>query len=352
MARFRTGEVRVYGPYRHRNKWRVLVRQDGETVAQLLETEAEALATIRKVKRDAKANASKVLDEAIEMYELYLRHDKGNKRTSVDATVDRLRAFFPDVELMANAVRPAAAQAYYDAYRTRLGVLTKRPPSVDTHRNVLSEVKTFYNWCVKKQFAPANPFQGVEGVGRRQHGKPQLRIDESRRWLKVALAEAEQGHVGAVAAMLTLILGMRAGEVVSRVVRDVDDDGKLLWIPAAKTPAGKRTLEVPSLLQPYLRRLVKGRKPEARLFGDHWRDWPRMEVVRICKKAKVPEVCAHSMRGLHSTLAVRAGITGHVVAQALGHESFATTIQSYAQPEAVSAAQQQAVLRVLEGGRK
>ena len=31
---------------------------------------------------------------------------------------------------------------------------------------------------------------------------------------------------------------------------------------------------------------------------------------------------AHGMRGLHSTLAVDSGITGHAVAAALGHESF------------------------------
>lgn len=306
----------------------------------------------RALLRAALANASKTLDEAIDMYELYMRNEKMNKRPSVDATVDRLRAFFPDVGSKVNSVTPTQAQALYDRYRTQTGTRTKRPPSVDTHRNVLSETKTFYNWAVKKKLAPSNPFKEVEGIGRRLHGKPQLRIDESRRWLKVAIDEADQGNLGAVAAMMTLVLGMRAGEVVNRVVRDVDDGGKLLWIPCSKTPAGKRTLEVPLLLQPYLVRLVTDRKPGERLFGQHWRDWPRKEVMRICTKAKVMQVCAHAMRGLHSTLAVRAGITGHVVAAALGHESFATTVQSYASPGAFAAAQQDRVLTVLEGGRR
>jgi len=57
------------------------------------------------------------------------------------------------------------------------------------------------------------------------------------------------------------------------------------------------------------------------------------------------------MRGLHSTLAVQSGITGHVVAAALGHESFSTTVQSYAKPEAVAAAKQKRVLKLIEGGR-
>ena len=54
---------------------------------------------------------------------------------------------------------------------------------------------------------------------------------------------------------------------------------------------------------------------------------------------------------LHSTLAVENGVSAHVVAASLGHESSATTIQSYVKPEAVAGAQQRRVMTVLEGGR-
>ena|SRR5438034_1039213 len=57
-----------------------------------------------------------------------------------------------------------------------------------------------------------------------------------------------------------------------------------------------------------------------------------------------------SMRGLHSTLAMDAGVTGHVVAASLGHESVNTAIQSYAKVEAVTNAAQQRTLTVLSGG--
>jgi hypothetical protein len=58
------------------------------------------------------------------------------------------------------------------------------------------------------------------------------------------------------------------------------------------------------------------------------------------------------MRGLHSTLAVDAGVTSHAVASALGHEPFKTTAQSYARKEAVSGAKQRRALRVLAGGKR
>ncbi len=55
------------------------------------------------------------------------------------------------------------------------------------------------------------------------------------------------------------------------------------------------------------------------------------------RTSSVPKVTAHGMRGLHSTLALEAGVTGAVVAASLGHEDISTTIESYAKPEAVGA---------------
>jgi integrase len=118
--------------------------------------------------------------------------------------------------------------------------------------------------------------------------------------------------------------------------------------------AGNETrlqLQVPELLRPFLRELAEGKSPEAKLFGDHWRDWVRKWVKRICEAAGVPKVTAHGMRGLHSTLAVANGVSAQVVAASLGHESSATTIQSYVRPEAVAGAQQRRLMTVLEGGR-
>ena len=62
--------------------------------------------------------------------------------------------------------------------------------------------------------------------------------------------------------MMSLVMGMRASEIVSRIVRDLDDDGQLLWIPGTKTEAGKRTLPVPAFLQPYLRDIVRGEEAD------------------------------------------------------------------------------------------
>ena len=108
---------------------------------------------------------------------------------------------------------------------------------------------------------------------------------------------------------------------------------------------------MPELLRPYLKGLAEGKTPQEKLFGDHWRDWVRKWVKRICRAAEVPKVTAHGMRGLHSTLALEHGASAHVVASSLGHESFSTTVESYAKPEAMAGARQRRVMTVLEGGR-
>ena len=144
---------------------------------------------------------------------------------------------------------------------------------------------------------------------------------------------------------MALLMGMRASEIVERTIRNLDDGGRLLWITDAKTQAGVRRLEVPPQLQAHLQRMARGKPQGDRLFGRNaTRYWVLRSVQRICKAAGVPMVPAHGLRGTHATLAVSAGATSHLVAAALGHESFTTTARHYAKTEAIEGALQERVL--------
>jgi integrase len=331
---------------RQRRKRGFTTRTDAE--AHLARVRVELADGTRRI-GDPVVTTGVTVKHAIEAYGKHLT-EKGLKPRPIEDRLYRLRIFFPDGEAMVADLTHSVCAGYYEAIRTKVSPRTKKPYSVDTHRSMLAEARMLAKWCITKRWLRTSPVEGVEGKGKRRHGKPQLRIDEARRWMAKATELGDRGEAGAVAAMMTLLLGMRASEIVSRVVRDLDDEGRLLWIPDAKTEAGKRTLRVPDVLQPYLARLVEGKKPEAPIFPGHWRDWPRECVQAICEKAGVPSVCAHSMRGLHSTLAMDAGVTGHVVAASLGHERVSTTVQSYAKPEAVEGARQRRALKVLAGG--
>lgn len=270
--------------------------------------------------------------------------DKGNKDSSTTTTMHRLRAFYNDSAMSVRRLTADWCRARYAEMRGEV--------EVDTHRNTLAEAKTFARWLVKRGLLPAMPLEEIEGMGRRKRGKAQLRIDEARKWETTAMELASAGDSGAVAALMTYWMGMRTGEVVARVVRDLDDKGRVLWIPEAKTEAGRRRVEVPKALRPCLLALCKNRDPDELIFGPHWRDWPRRQVNRICELAGVPVVTAHGMRGTFATVALDEGISLHRASRSMGHASTKVTARSYAKPEAVEQARRRAGFKVLKGGRK
>jgi integrase len=67
-------------------------------------------------------------------------------------------------------------------------------------------------------------------------------------------------------AATALLMGMRASEVTDGLVRDLDDDGRVLVIPHAKTRAGVRRLRIPEVLQPLPVGLATGKEEIERLF--------------------------------------------------------------------------------------
>ena len=122
-----------------------------------------------------------------------------------------------------------------------------------------------------------------------------------------------------------------------------------------QTDNARRRLEVPEVLRPLLIRLASGKRPEELLFGpspigdgkpltDAWL-WGH--VQKLCNEAGVPRVSTHSLRGLHSTLALEAGATSSAVAAALGHGSFQITAKHYAAPGTVERVRSKAVEQTL-----
>jgi integrase len=344
-ATVETPQIRVLGPYLFRDQYRCAIRNGHRKVYLSPEKTAErAMAVAERFVAELTASQPLTVGQAFDAYGEYKLTVKANKPRSIETTGYRLRRFFIEPGLAVHLLTPRRCASYYEK-------LTKQQ-SVDTHRATLSEARTFCNWLIKRNHLRTNPTAGIEPVGRRRKGKPQLRIDEARRWMVKAEELAAKGEAGAVVAMVALLMGLRAGEIIERTVRDLDDNGRRLWIPTSKTAAGKRSVKVPDNLQPHLLRLARDKLPTAYLFpgkkgGVPDLAWPRKWVKRICKLAKVPEVCAHSMRGLHATLAIEAGASPDVVARSLGHESASMTLSNYAVPgsaESASASKVQALL--------
>lgn len=335
---------RVHGPYYRRGKWRAcLVPAGGKREDRSFATREAAERWIRDYREAiSEVPPEATINQAIDRYKDHLIA-KGNKPTSYEETPRRLRRFFRSVlDAIVDELTEPRAKACYTT-------LVDEGLAVDSHRNYLAEARSFLRWCKRESMARTNVLEEVQGVGRRSHGKPQLRLDEARLWYKKARELAEGGDEGAVAALLALLLSCRATEIVTLRVRDVDDGGALLWITESKTEAGKRALDVPDELRSAMKALATGRERDAWLFpgdsesGHRYRDWVRDEIHEICDLANVPRVTTHGQRGLHAALGIAKGLSARVVADTLGHESTETTLESYAT---------KASLRAIQGGKR
>lgn len=341
---------RCHGPYGPiGTQWRVIfVGADGSRNSRYFESEREANDVVAAFRRNAE---TRTIEVAVSAYiaSQEKRIIEGELRAS---TVERegyhlrhMLKLHTNGALDLHRLTPKLAERLYD----------ERSGAVDTHRNGLSVCRAFGIWCVKRGWLRVNPFANVKGRGRRKKGKAQLRIEESRKVIDACVTRLDVDD-GAVCTLAYLLLSTRNGEVVRAHVRDVDDNGRMFWIPDSKTEAGRRQIEVPEVLRPGLVRLAAGRGAQEPLFAHastraRPQDWAREQVWRICKLAGVPEVGPHGLRGTHATIADTAGATPELVAATLGHASSAiTTGGAYIDRRQAEATARRRAWQVLDGG--
>lgn len=341
-------ECRVTGPYAEGGKFRVVVfMPDRRSLWCQSRQEADALKA--QIERTIADHASRTVGEAVAEYIEHLRRN-GLKESSLSCIEFRLSHFLPQDRSLGSISPDVAATLYRDETSrvTKFG----RPVAACTHRMLLRQTKAFFRWAIdERRYLSANPFDKVKPVGRVNTGKAQLTIDEARKLNAWLIQRAESGDEGATAVLTQLVLGLRSSEVLGRRVRDLDDGGRALCIPGGKTKNARRSLEIESEpLRVLLQRQTVGKRPEDLLFGtgkplhnDYL--WDRLQ--RYCVLAGVPKVCPHSLRGLHSTIAMERGATSGVVAAALGHGSFAITARHYVNPDTLANAKARKVSAAL-----
>jgi integrase len=351
MGRRPDPRERVLGPYPHHRGWRIIIvgadgrrrslfcasRADAERAKALAESKIASIIHTTETARASFVEDMKVRDlspRTVEGYEW------------------AIAALWPTAKPLRALTRENCGERY-QKLRAEL--------AVDSHRNALKMGKTFLRWCVAQGWMPSSPLEAVKGSGARKRGKRQLRIDEARRFYRHALERAVAGDHGAIAALLCLVLTLRSeSEALSLMVRDLDDDGRLIVVEDAKTESGRRTEDVPDDLRPILLQLSTGLAagehgpalpPQAYLFRRRDRKWLWDEVARLCAEAGVPRVSPHGLRGMHATIAKSRGATSRMVADALGHQTTRVTEDHYIDGEQTRRDERRRTLTVLEGGK-
>lgn len=332
-------QPRIYGPYRHRQRWRVTIRANGETTYQSFDRLDQAEAFIAGARDEAQGitvghAVTALLDDM---------RAQGLAASTITTATFRLEHI-----LGPHRQRPIRWLAHRGAEVYRAACVDHSP---DTHHAELALASRACALAVKRRWLKTNPFANVEPVGRKRHGrsKQRLRVDESRVLWDWCVEHRDQPR--AVLTLAYLVLGARASELVLRVVRDLDDDGHRLWIEDAKTARGDRSLEVPEPLRAMLLDLARGKAPGERLFA--WSRFAARHHVRaVCEAAGVPVLPPQALRRTHADLATAAGLASEAVASHLGHTSSAVTDRSYRDRQATRDARADRALRVIAGGKK
>ena len=345
--------MRIYGPYPPspgRTRWRIQVYDQSTKRKRSLTAEtaqgARDLAAL--VEEELRRAAPLLVHEAVEQYLEYKRGQVRSER-HVQAIGKSLTQFLPNVP-----VRSVTRQQAEDCYLAA----TKRPgkhgrqAAAATHRGRLRLVKAFWAWLRKRELATDDPWSSVEPIGRVNTGKTQLGESEARKLDQYLFSQAEEGDEGALALLLALYLGLRTSEVLGLTVGAID--GTTVFVAGTKTKNARRKLALYEPVAKLLARHCAGRPATQRVFAANLPhqpkpDWAYKRLRKACQRLEIPQVCPHSLRGLHSSLALEAGATTHQVASALGHASFATTARHYAKRDSIEKGKAKRVADVLHG---
>ena len=341
--------ARVLGPYKNGDKWRLVVLDGGSRKAVVAETHEAALALRDDLQGALKKHIARSFEESLAEY-LKNLVDRGVSHDTADKVRRMLRPFLPLDEPLTAIDGERAAQMYLD--ETKRTKSNGEPIANDSHHLLLRRIKHFYKWAISRRYVTSNPFAEVSPIGRPRRGKQQLRIDEARKLVTTAMERAKTLDAGSTAILMQIFLGLRPTEALVRVVRDLDDEGRILWVPFGKTSNAKRRLQIPDALSEILLAHAKDKAADAPLLGPlgevfHTRDAIRYRLTTLCEQLGLPRVCPHSLRGLNATLAIDAGATSQHVAAALGHASFTTTARHYADASSVANADLRRVADVL-----
>jgi len=332
--------MKIYGPYRHGDRWRLTIRQGKKQHVLSFPNPKEAQTELAHLRKAAARQAGVLTEKAIADYAEQLRGE-GLRVSSITTAVFRLKGLLKPV--LTEPLATISAQRARELYQNL-------PGAVDTRLNVLALAKKFGRVAVENGWTDVPLCGDIKPKGRRRCGKTKLGLDESRRYLATCLRRATSTNVqvrtAATAAAMPLLFGMRSSEVLGLAVRDLDDGGRVLRITAAKTRAGIRTLVVPEWFRPLLLSAAENLKPEDRIFP-HEKTWIHHHVVAICKEAGVTRVVPHGLRGTHADLSLLAAATPLQVSQALGHTNTGVTFRHYADKDLAAQQQHQQAVQAL-----
>jgi integrase len=331
--------VYIYGPYppaAGRTKWRIVIYDPstGKRKSLCAETRGAADLLAVQLRRETETKPVLTVYEALAQW-INEKRAAWRHPDSVARNVEnRIKVWIPDISL--DEIDAARASALYLAVTKSEGKFG--PLKAATHHGYLKTVKEFWRWLLDGGHIERDAFAKVKPIGKANAGKQQLGPLEAKTLERLLFEKAKQGEEGALAILVQLYLGLRPSEVLGLTVGAVD--GINVFVNGTKNQNAKRRLELYAPVAKILAKHCAKRPLSERIFASDREtkpapNWMYKRLHSYCDEAKIARVCPHSLRGLHSSLALEAGATSNDVARSLGHSSFAITAKHYAKADSI-----------------
>lgn len=289
-------------------------QQTFDSKAEALEYVAKEQAERRRLRAGLPLDAGPITYNAL--CELWLKGYTADSKEWTENMLTHSRKAFGKQQV--RAMRPERIAAW----------LHGLPFASKTKRHILERMRVVLNAGVEWGFlgqSPARP--------RAVKPPPEARVTEIQpfeSWAEVlATAAGMDDGLDAAVVRFACATGLRPSEWQRLRWRDVDVEGKMLYVPGTKTAAAARTINMPRLAVEALPAAPTGKGslvfPIVRY--DYWRkDRWRIALGRAGLDQRPPG----QMRHTFATLALSAGVPIDAVSKTLGHKNITITLKYYA----------------------
>lgn len=226
-------------------KFKADVQVNGCRKTKTFAKKSDAVKWAKEFERDVVLNAQSVqaisapvflsLHEALSRYaqEVSVKKITGRKEQELIA---RLQKQLPNVEWPLERYQGAFIEQWQNQVMNRV----HRPLKANSVLRVYSTLSDFFNWCIRKKWIVANPMKDIEHKPTAgEHRERRIELEELQSILReldydvgnVPITKNQQ--VGLIF-VIALATGMRSGEIVNRLVSEVDLERRIVIIPTTK----------------------------------------------------------------------------------------------------------------------
>ena len=241
---------------------------------------------------------------------------------------------------------------------------TNKPTAKGTLNKLKSTASQVFRFAIENRVIDYNPAQNVKIPANAPQGKRRALTVEEQRWI------IETEHRAKRAAMIMMFAGLRRGELISLLWRDIDLDERTISISksavlannrfevkdGAKTAAGIRVIDIPGILVDYLkseprtslyvcvtangsihtetswRRMWESYLNELNIkYGDFsgYGKQPKSKYDPGGVPFVIPRITPHWLRHTFATLLYFAGVDVMTAKEQMGHSDIKTLLDIY-----------------------